>query len=108
MDAYLNIIGGLTVDETGGDLAVILAMASSYTDIPIPDDMAAIGAVGRSGELRMVNQLSLRLAEVKRLGFRSCVVPKQRKGSDLRVDGLNVIAVENIRDAMQKILRREH
>ena len=108
MDAYLNVIGGLTVDETGGDLAVVLAMASSYIDFPIPDDMAAIGEVGLSGELRMVNQLQQRLAEVKRLGFKSCVIPKQRKGGEIKIAGLNVIAVENVREAMQTILRKEH
>ena len=107
MDAYLNVIGGLTLNEPGGDLAAVMALASSYTDIPIPDDLAAIGEVGLSGELRMVDQLAMRLSEVKRLGFRTCIVPLQRSGQERAVDGLEVIRVRDIREAMQKILRRE-
>ena len=68
-DAYLNIIGGLTLDEPGADLAAILALASSYLDRPVPQDLAAIGEVGLTGELRWVDSLDQRLSEVRRLSL---------------------------------------
>ncbi len=105
LDAYLNIIGGLTVDEPGADLAAILAVASSYTDIPIPGDVAAVGEVGLTGELRAVSNLGQRLSEVRRLGFTTCVIPVQKKGKEVSVDGLQIIQASNISEAMQKILR---
>ena len=108
LDAYLNIIGGLTVDEPGADLAAVLALASCYTDIPIGSDVAAVGEVGLTGELRTVSNLSQRLSEVRRLGFKTCIIPTQRKGKETSVDGLEIIAVSNISEAMQKVLRRKN
>ena len=69
MDTYINVIGGLRLDEPGADLPVILALASSYRDTPIADDLVAIGEVGLTGEIRSVSRLSQRLSEVSRLGF---------------------------------------
>ena len=100
-DAYINIIGGLQLEEPGADLSVILAIASSYRDQPIADDLVAIGEVGLTGELRSVSQLSQRLAEAARLGFKTCVIPKS--GSD-KLDipyELTVYRVKNIREAIE-------
>jgi len=83
LDAYLNIIGGLSVDEPGADLAAVLALASCYTDVPIRSDVAAVGEVGLTGELRSVSNLGQRLSEVRRLGFTTCVIPKQKNGRHL-------------------------
>ncbi len=77
-DAYLNIVGGLYLDEPAADLAAVIALASSYLDRPVPSDLVAIGEVGLTGELRRVNQLGQRVSEVQRLGFRQCVVPAHR------------------------------
>ena len=74
-DAYLNIIGGLYLDEPAADLAAVIALASSYLDRPVPGDLAAVGEVGLTGELRSVNQLDQRISEVRRLGFCRCLVP---------------------------------
>ena len=68
-DAYLNIIGGLTLEEPAADLAAVVAIASSYLDKPVPGDMAAIGEVGLSGEVRSISHLEQRLSEIERLGF---------------------------------------
>ena len=68
-DAYLNIIGGLTLDEPAADLAAVVALASSYLDKPVPSNMAAVGEVGLSGEIRSISHLEQRLSEVQRLGF---------------------------------------
>ena len=103
-DAYLNIIGGLTLDEPAADLAAVLALASSYLDRPIPGDVAAIGEVGLTGELRGVNHLDQRLAEVHRLGFARCVVPR-RSGKALgEIPGLTVIQAANIGEAIRAVL----
>ena len=106
LDAYLNIIGGLSVDEPGADLAAVLALASCYTDIPIGSDVAAVGEVGLTGELRSVSNLSQRLSEVHRLGFKTCVIPVQRNGKTPNMNGLEIIEAANISEAMQKVLRR--
>ena len=107
MDAYLNIIGGLSVDEPGADLAAILALASCYTDLPIRGDVAAVGEVGLTGELRSVSNLSQRLSEVRRLGFTTCVIPTQKQGKALFVEGLEIVEASNITEAIRKVLRAQ-
>ena len=100
-DAYINVIGGLRLDEPGADLPVALAVASSYRDGAISDDLVAIGEVGLTGEIRTVSNMSQRLAEVARLGFTKVIIPKY--GSD-KLDipkGLTVYRVRNIREAIE-------
>ena len=99
--AYINVVGGLRLDEPAADLPLILAVASVYRDRPIPATLAAIGEVGLTGEIRAVNHLSQRLQEVSRLGFKQCVIP--RYGSDkVEVpEGLEVFRVRNIREAIE-------
>ncbi|MBR2490811.1 MAG: DNA repair protein RadA [Ruminiclostridium sp.] len=104
-DAYLNVIGGLYLDEPGADLAAILALASSFRDKPVPADLVAIGEVGLTGELRSVNALIQRLAEVRRLGFTKCLVPKNMGKKDITPpEGLQLIPVKNIREALAVLL----
>ena len=100
-DAYINVIGGLRLDEPGADLPVVLAVASSYRDTAIADDLVAIGEVGLTGEIRSVSNMNQRLSEVARLGFQKCIIPKN--GSDkLEVpEGLTVYRVRNIREAIE-------
>ncbi len=100
-DAYLNIIGGLWLDEPAADLAAVIALASSYLDKPVPGDLAAIGEVGLTGELRTVSQLSQRVSEVRRLGFKRCVVPRVLEADS----GLKLIPVHNIGEAIRAALR---
>ena len=104
-DAYLNIIGGLWIDEPAADLAAVIALASSYLDRPVPRDLAAIGEVGLTGELRAVNQLALRISEVRRLGFRKCVVPAYRIGELGEFPGLQLIPAHHIGEAIRGALR---
>ena len=103
-DAYINVIGGLTLDEPAADLATVLALASSFRDKPVPGDLAAIGEVGLTGELRTVSALGQRLAEVQRLGFTKCLIPKRVQGKLAIPDGLELIRVANIREAMAALL----
>ena len=103
-DAYLNIIGGLSLDEPAADLAAVIALASSYLDRPVPGDMVAIGEVGLTGELRTVTQLSQRVSEARRLEFRRCLIPTHGAES-LRVpEGLEVIPARNIGEAIRAAL----
>ena len=100
-DVYINVIGGLQLDEPAADLSVVLAVASSYRDQPIADDLVAVGEVGLTGEIRAVSNLSQRLSEIARLGFHKCIIP--RSGSD-KVDipdGLQVFKVRNLREAIE-------
>ncbi len=102
-DAYLNIIGGLSLDEPAADLAAVIALASSYLDRPVPSDLVAIGEVGLTGELRTVSQLAQRISEVQRLGFRKCVIPSHRAVETF--PGLQLLPVRNIGEAIRAALR---
>jgi len=103
-DVYLNVIGGLSLDEPAADLAAMLALASSFRDKTIPSDLAAIGEIGLTGELRAVSALGQRLAEVQRLGFTKCLIPKRVQGKLSIPAGLDVIQVSNIREALAVLL----
>ncbi len=103
-DAYVNVIGGLYLEEPAADLAAILALASSFRDKPVPNDLAAIGEVGLTGELRAASALGQRLAEVRRLGFTKCMIPKRTQGKLAVPEGLELIRVSNIREAMAALL----
>ena len=100
-DAYINVIGGLRLDEPAADLPIVLALASSYRDQCIADDLVAIGEVGMTGEIRAVSHMNQRLAEITRLGFRKCIIP--RGGSEkLEIpDEITVYRVRNIREAIE-------
>jgi DNA repair protein RadA/Sms len=100
-DAYINVIGGLSIEEPAADLATILALASGYTDSPVSDDAVAIGEVGLSGELRPVSQADARLAEISRLGFRRCIMPQGGKTAPDAPDGLEIVRVRNIGEAIK-------
>ena len=104
-DAYLNIIGGLWLDEPAADLAAVVALASSYLDRPVPGDLVAIGEVGLTGELRTVSQLPLRIREAQRLGFRRCVIPAHRALDDRAFGDMELLAVRNIGEAIRAALR---
>ena len=103
-DAYINVIGGLNLEEPGADLPVILAIASSYRDKAISGKLVAIGEVGLTGEIRAVSHMNQRLGEVSRLGFDACIIP--RNGSEkLEIPkGLTVYRVRNLREAIETVL----
>ena len=100
-DAYLNIIGGLTLDEPAADLAAVVAIASSYLDKPVPSCMAAVGEVGLSGEIRSISHLEQRLSEVHRLGFTRCLIPDMRGREVKNLHNLELLPVKNVAQALQ-------
>ena len=103
-DAYINVIGGLHLEEPGADLPVILAVASSYRDTVIPSDLVAIGEVGLTGEIRSVSHLNQRLVEVARLGFKTCIIPRNGTEKLDIPEGLTVYRVRNLQEAIATAL----
>ena len=106
-DAYINVIGGLTLEEPAADLATALAVASSFLDRPLGTDLAAIGEIGLSGEIRSVSFLNQRLIEISRLGFKRCVIPEHGNDEIRKLKGLQLIPVRTIGEAIASVLARE-
>jgi DNA repair protein RadA/Sms len=104
-DVFVNVVGGLQVSEPAADLALASAIASSARDRAMPPDLALVGEVGLSGELRSVAQLPARLSEASRLGFREVVVPASARSSVPAPAGLKVSAVASLAEALGLVLR---
>ena len=100
-DAYINVIGGLQLDEPAADLAFVLAVASSCRDKPIDSKTTAIGEVGLTGEVRAVTALQQRLTEAARLGFTRCLIPRHGTQQIIAPDGMELVRVRNIREAIE-------
>lgn len=103
-DAYINVIGGLSLDEPAADLATVLSICSSYLDRPLGKDLAALGEVGLSGEIRSVSSINQRLSEISRLGFKRCIIPNHIKGDIKYPKNLEIIAVKNISNAIKAVM----
>ena len=103
-DTYINVTGGLKLDEPAADLAVVLAIASSFKDVAVPSDLVAFGEVGLTGEIRSVSAIAQRVAEAARMGFRRCILPYGAK--DIK-DDLEIIRVRNVRQALAALGKKE-
>ena len=103
MDTYLNIVGGLRLDEPAADLAVALALVSGITDKSVPEDVVAIGEIGLSGEVRSVSRISARISEAARLGFARCIVPRSCLEQIKTKADIEVIGVRNLHEAIANI-----
>jgi DNA repair protein RadA/Sms len=104
-DVYANVVGGMRIGEPAADLAVALAIASSYRDRPIDPQTVAIGEIGLAGELRSVSQLERRLSEAQRLGFTRAVVPApSAKRGTTAVSGLHIVRADTVAEAMEASL----
>lgn len=105
-DVFVNVIGGLRIDEPAADLATALAIASSVKDHPLPADMVMVGEIGLSGELRATSQVAARLNEASKLGFRRALIPRtvRRDGTPMP-EGIETIAVRSLGEAMDVALR---
>ena len=104
-DVYLNIVGGLRINEPSVDLGVLIAVASSYKNIPIPKDMVIIGEVGLTGEVRRINLIEKRIKEAEKLGFKTCIIPESNKKDLKDKYKLDIIGVRDIREAIKKVLK---
>ena len=103
-DAYVNVIGGLRLDEPAADLGLVLAIASNYKNKPLSPKLAVFGEVGLTGEIRAVNQAERRVAEAAKLGFETVILPYNNLKSVKKVEGIKVIGVRNLFDALKATL----
>ena len=106
MDAYVNVVGGLKLDEPAADLTVALALVSSLKDKAVDDKTIAFGEVGLAGEIRAVNNCEQRIAEAKRLGFERCIIPfhNYKSITNFLKSTFDIIPVRNIREAFSALV----
>ncbi len=102
-DVFVNVVGGLHLNEPAADLAVAMAIASSAVDKPLAADVALVGEVGLSGEVRSVGHIERRVQEASRLGFKACVLPRSFGKSPRSPQGMELVPVRSLRDAMQAL-----
>lgn len=99
-DAYVNIAGGIRLNEPAADLGIVLAIASSYKNRPIAEDVIVFGEVGLSGEVRAVTMPEQRVAEAKKLGFKTCVIPEVSVKSVGKLEGITIVGVKSVGEAI--------
>lgn len=102
-DAYVNIAGGIKMNEPAADLGIVMAIASSYKNQPIAEDTIVFGEVGLSGEVRAVTMPEQRIAEAKKLGFKTCLLPEVCLKSVGKVEGIELIGIKSVVQAMKLI-----
>ena len=99
-DTFVNVVGGLQIDEPAADLAIAAAITSSWRDIPVKADSVLIAEIGLAGELRMPGQMQARLREAQKLGFKTAIVPKALKKGEPYPSGIEIIEVRSIQQAL--------
>ena len=102
-DVYLNLVGGIRINEPAIDLGIIMVAASSYKNVAIPKDMVIMGEVGLTGEVRKINLIEKRIKESEKLGFKTCIIPESNKKLLKEKYKLDIIGVRDIKEAMNKI-----
>ncbi|GBE02674.1 hypothetical protein BMS3Bbin06_00483 [bacterium BMS3Bbin06] len=103
-DIYVNVVGGLRIQEPATDLPIILAIASSLREVPLPNDLIVFGEVGLSGEIRSVSNGESRLKEGEKIGFRKAVVPANSKARNSKGKKLQITEVRNIHEALETVI----
>lgn len=106
-DVFVNVVGGIQIDEPAADLAIAAAIASSSKDLPVKADAALIGEIGLAGELRMPAQMAARLREAQKLGFKTAIVPKAVRKGDAYPKDIEIIEVRSLEQALQAALKKE-
>ena len=99
-DAYVNIAGGIKINDPAIDLGIVMALVSSYKNRPFDERTIVFGEVGLSGEVRAVNMPEQRVAEAKKLGFETCIVPEVSLDSGKSIGGIKIIGVKSINEAI--------
>jgi DNA repair protein RadA/Sms len=105
-DVFLNVVGGLRIEEPALDLGVICAVASSFYNIPVPDETAVFGEVGLSGEIRPVYKIEERLKEIERLGFAECLLPMKSLPKKTPCAAVKLNGVATVKEVLQWIRKR--
>ncbi|MDL1910446.1 DNA repair protein RadA [Chloroflexi bacterium CFX6] len=104
-DIFVNVVGGLQIDEPAADLAIAVAIASSWRDIPVKADAVLIGEIGLAGELRMPGQMPARLKEASKLGFKTAIVPKALRKGEGYPKGIEIVEVRSVHEALNAALK---
>jgi len=102
-DVYLNIVGGIKINEPAIDLGIVMCVASSFKNVSIPNDTVVMGEVGLTGEVRRINFIEKRLKEAEKLGFKTCIIPESNKKVLKESYKLDIIGVKNVKEAMKKL-----
>ena len=105
-DAFVNVAGGIKVDEPAADLGIIIAIASSFKDIPVEQGVVVLGEVGLSGEVRAVNYAERRIKESEKLGFKKCIVPNGNLKELQKFKGIEIVGVRMIQESIAECLKR--
>jgi len=104
LDTYVNVVGGLRLDEPAADLAVAMSLVSSLKDTPVSDDAIVFGEIGLAGEIRSVTHIDARISEAARLGFTKCILPfHSLKQVNVKGNGIQLIGVKNVREAFEAL-----
>jgi DNA repair protein RadA/Sms len=106
-DAYVNVVGGLRIDEPACDLGIVAAIASSFKNSTVTADTVLIGEIGLTGEVRAVSQIDKRIMEAMRIGFKKCIIPagNMKMASQIKgLEGIEVVSVENVQEALELLL----
>jgi DNA repair protein RadA/Sms len=106
-DIFANVIGGLQISEPAGDLAAACSIASSMRDVPVAPDLAIIGEIGLSGELRTVSQLPARLNEAAKLGFKRVLIPKTFRLTDAPTDKIDILMARSVGEALALAMEKK-
>ena len=104
-DIFVNVAGGLKVDEPAADLGIVSAMISSFLDKPLDKRMVVFGEVGLAGEIRGVSQPEIRIKEAKKLGFSTCLIPKSNMEACSAVKGMQLLGVDAIASLMDVLFQ---
>ena len=102
-DIFMNVAGGVRVIEPAVDMAIVSAIASSFLDKPVPDGTIVLGEVGLAGEVRAIGQVEIRLAEVKKMGFKRCLLPDSNLKRILNIDGIEVAGIKTVPEAIENL-----
>jgi len=105
-DVFVNVVGGIQIDEPAADLAIAAAIASSWKDVPIRAEAVLIGEIGLAGELRMPGQMVARLREAQKLGFKTAIVPKAIRKGEEYPKGIEIVEVRSLDQALDAALKK--
>ena len=102
-DVYINLVGGIKINEPAIDLGIALSIISSFQNVSIKEDVVVMGEVGLTGEIRAINLIEKRLKEAEKLGFKKCIIPKSNKNLLKDEFKLDIIGIENINEAIKHL-----
>ncbi len=104
LDVYVNIVGGMRVDEPAIDLGIVTAVTSSLRDCAVEPRTVVMGEVGLGGEVRAISQAELRIREASKMGFRRCVLPERNLSKLVGVDGMELVGIHELAEALDAVL----